>query len=188
MWQLVFTFYYTLFSERKKKRWHGAISQTEGEREKVGEKGFPDGASGKEPACQSRGHKRQGFDPCVRNIPWKRAWHSYSVFLPGESPGQRSLGGQSSWVCQESDITKRLNTHTIKLLIMPLRGVGKYLCATHMVAQMVKNPPAMQETWVPSLGQKDLLEEEMATNFSILALEIWCTKVPGELQSTRLSN
>ena len=37
---------------------------------------------------------------------------------------------------------------------------------------VVKNLPAMQETWVPSLGQKDLLEEEMATNFSILALEI----------------
>ena len=37
---------------------------------------------------------------------------------------------------------------------------------------LVENLPAMQETWVPSLGQKDLLEEEMATNFSILALEI----------------
>ena len=37
---------------------------------------------------------------------------------------------------------------------------------------VVKNLPAMQETWVQSLGQEDLLEEEMATNFSILALEI----------------
>ena len=34
---------------------------------------------------------------------------------------------------------------------------------------MVKNPPAMQETQVPSLGQEDPLEEEMATHSSILA-------------------
>ena len=39
----------------------------------------------------------------------------------------------------------------------------------------VKNPPTMQkmqETWIPSLGQEDLLEEEMATHSSILAWEI----------------
>ena len=69
--------------------------KTEGEREKIGEnKGFPDSASGKEPACQSRGHKRQGFDPCNRNIPWRSAWQPISVFLPGESHGQRSLEAQ----------------------------------------------------------------------------------------------
>ena len=118
-------------------------------------------------------------------IPWRRKWQPTPVFLPGESPGQRSLGGQSSWVCQESDITKRLNTHTIKLLIMPLRGVSKYLCATHMVAQMVKNPPAMQETWVPSLGREDPLREGMATHSSILAWRIPWTEEPGRLQSMR---
>ena len=37
------------------------------------------------------------------------------------------------------------------------------------LAQMLKNPPAMQETWVTSLGQEDPLEEEMATHSSILA-------------------
>ena len=37
---------------------------------------------------------------------------------------------------------------------------------------MLKNPPAMQETQVPSLGQKDPPEKEMATHFSILAWEI----------------
>ena len=41
-----------------------------------------------------------------------------------------------------------------------------------LVAQMVKNPPAMQEMWVQSLGEKDLLEKEMATNYSILAWRI----------------
>ena len=41
-----------------------------------------------------------------------------------------------------------------------------------LVAQMVKNPPAMRETWVQSLGREDPLEEGMATNFSILAWRI----------------
>ena len=41
-----------------------------------------------------------------------------------------------------------------------------------MVAQMVKNLPAMQETWVQSLVQEDPLEKEMATQSSILAWEI----------------
>ena len=38
-----------------------------------------------------------------------------------------------------------------------------------LMAQMVKNLPAMQETWVRSLGRKDPLEEGMATHSSILA-------------------
>ena len=40
---------------------------------------------------------------------------------------------------------------------------------TSLVAQLVKNPPAMQETWVQSLGWEDPLEKEMATHSSILA-------------------
>ena len=51
----------------------------------------------------------------------------------------------------------------------------------------VKNPPAMQEmqeTWVRSLGQEDLLEEGMATHSSILACKIPWTEKPDELQST----
>ena len=41
-----------------------------------------------------------------------------------------------------------------------------------LVAQLVKNPPAMQETWIRSLGWEDPLEEEKATHSSILAWEI----------------
>ena len=41
-----------------------------------------------------------------------------------------------------------------------------------MLAQMVKNPPAMQETWVQSLGWEDPLEEGMATHSGILAWRI----------------
>ena len=48
-----------------------------------------------------------------------------------------------------------------------------------LVAQMVKNLPAMQETRVQSLGQEDPLEKEMATHSSILAWEISWTEEPG---------
>ena len=48
---------------------------------------------------------------------------------------------------------------------------------------MVKNLPAMQETWVRSLGPEDLLEEGMVTHSSILAWEIPWTEEPGRLQS-----
>ena len=51
-----------------------------------------------------------------------------------------------------------------------------------MVAQLVKGLPTMQETQVQSLGQEDLLEEEMATHSSILAWRIPWTEEPGRLQ------
>ena len=52
-----------------------------------------------------------------------------------------------------------------------------------MVAQLVKNPPAMQETQVRFLGQEDPLEKEMVTHSSILAWEIAWTEEPGGLWS-----
>ena len=51
------------------------------------------------------------------------------------------------------------------------------------MAQMVKNLPAMQETWVQSLGQEDALEKGMATHSSILAWRIPGTGEPGGLSS-----
>ena len=64
--------------------------------------GFPGGASGKEHACQCWRHKRCGFDPWVRKIPWKRAWKPTPVLMPEEPQGQRSLVGYSPWGCKES--------------------------------------------------------------------------------------
>ena len=52
-----------------------------------------------------------------------------------------------------------------------------------LMAQIGKNPPAMQETWVQSLGWEDPLEKEMATHSRILAWRIPRTEEPGELQS-----
>ena len=54
---------------------------------------------------------------------------------------------------------------------------------TSLVAQMVKNLPAMQETQVRSLGQEDPLEKGKATHPSILAWRIQWTEEPGGLQS-----
>ena len=51
------------------------------------------------------------------------------------------------------------------------------------MAQMVNHLPAMQETWVQSLGQEELLEKDMATHSSILAWRIPWTEEPGGLQS-----
>ena len=49
--------------------------------------------SSKESACQGQ---RWGFNPRVGKIPWRRKWRSSTIFLPGESNGQRSLAGMGS--------------------------------------------------------------------------------------------
>ena len=51
------------------------------------------------------------------------------------------------------------------------------------MAQIVKNLPAMQETWVQSLGREDPLEKGMANHFSVLAWRIPWTEETGGLQS-----
>ena len=67
--------------------------------------------------------------------------------------------------------------------------------STFLLALTVKNPPAVLETWVPSLGQEDSLEKDMATHSSILAWRIpmdrgaWRATVHGVAKSGRqLSN
>ena len=56
------------------------------------------------------------------------------------------------------------------------------------MAQTVKRLPTMREAQVQSLGWEDLLEKEMATHSSILALRIPWTEEPGELQSMGLQS
>ena len=66
----------------------------------------------------------------------------------------------------------------------PGEGIGyalQYPWAS-LVAQVVKNPPAIQETWIQSLGWEDPLEEVMATHSLILAWRIPRTEEPGRLQ------
>ena len=63
-----------------------------------------------------------------------------------------------------------------------------YFNRASLVAQMVKNLPIMQETWVQSLGWEDPLEEGMTTHSSILAWRIPRTVEPDRLQSMGLQS
>ena len=67
-------------------------------------RGFPGGAVVKNLQCGR--HRRCGFDPWARKIPWRRAWQPTPVFLTGESHGQGSLVGYSPWGHTESDTTE----------------------------------------------------------------------------------
>ena len=60
--------------------------------------------SGKESDCQCRRHRRQGLDPWVRKIPWRRKRQPAPVFLPG-NPMDRGAWGASLWDCKEWDMT-----------------------------------------------------------------------------------
>ena len=69
----------------------------------------------------------------------------------------------------------------------PGEGIGYPLQYSwvSVVAQMVKNPPAMQETWVQSLGREDPLEKETATHSRILAWEIPWMEEPDRVARVR---
>ena len=83
-------------------------------------------------------------------------------------------------------ITTPLPPKTFHLFI-PQMFTESHLCTrASLVALMVKNLPAMQKTWVHSLGWEDPLEKGMATHSSILAWKIPWTKEPGGLQSMGL--
>ena len=96
--------------------------------------------------------------------------------FPGSSAGKESA-------CNAGDSGSISGTGTSpgEVIDYPLQ----YSWAS-LMAQMVKNPPAMWETWVKSPGWEDPLEEGMATHSSILAWRIPWTEELGRLQSMRL--
>ena len=113
------------------------------------------------------------FDSWLRKIPWRRDRLPTPVFLgvPGGSGGKESSS----------------NTGVPSLIPELGRSLGEgigyplqYSWAS-LVAQMVKKPPATQETWVRPLGWEDPLEEGMATHSNILALRIPWTEESGRL-------
>ena len=68
--------------------------------------GFPGGSGVNNLFANSGDVKRCRFDSWAGKIPWRRARLSTPVFLPGESPGQRSLMDYNSWGRKESDMTE----------------------------------------------------------------------------------
>ena len=64
-------------------------------------KGLPRWVTGRESTCHCRNHRRHGFSPCIRKIPWRTEWQPALAFWPGEYHGQRSLVGYSAW-CHKS--------------------------------------------------------------------------------------
>ena len=65
---------------------------------------------------QCRRHRRRGFDPWVRKIPWRRQWHPTPEFLPGKSHEQRSLAGYSPCGHKESDTNEWLSDWACSIL------------------------------------------------------------------------
>ena len=97
-------------------------------------------------------------------MPWRRQWQPTPVFLPGKSHGQEPGRMQSmGW--------QRVKHNWATNIFTSLHNAS-------LVAQLVKNPPAMQETWVRSLGWEDPLEKGKATYSGILA---W--RIPWTVQS-----
>ena len=140
--------------------------------------GLPWWLSGKESACQCR---RCGFDPWVGKILWKGKLKPIPVFLPGKFNGQRSLAGYSPW-------GRKIARHKLVTKQQQWQNIVYYnkQCWASLVAQLVRNLPAVQETQVLFQGLEDPLENEIATHSSILAWRIPWTEEPGGLQSTGL--
>ena len=73
--------------------------------------------------------------------------------------------------------------NVIRTLVIERKHLSTVEEKASLVAQTVKNLPAMQETWVQSLGQEDPLEKGMSTHFSILVWRIPQTEESGGLRS-----
>ena len=109
--------------------------------------------------------------------------------MPGQAPWGSSAASLST--------TRTFLVIIVRFLLLPVScqcylWLGPYYSNLNgnlrasPVAQMVKNLPALWETWFQSLGQEDSLEKGMATHSNILAWEIPWTEEPGGLQSTGL--
>ena len=125
-------------------------------------------------------------------------WHHHLngcefVQTPGNSERQSILVCCSAWGHKELDTTQQLNNnngiqnnyYNKSCSVPPKKFKGSSERAS-LVVQTVKNSPAMQETWVLSLGQEDPLEKGMGTHSSIFAWRIPWTEEPSRLLSMEL--
>ena len=95
-----------------------------------------------------------------------------SDFCKNEYGSQHVTFIKNVWKCSEE-----------RGSVCPEVGMGGTVrCELSLVAQTVKNQPALRETWVPSLSREDPLEKRMVTHSSILAWRIPWTEEPSGLQ------
>ena len=104
--------------------------------------GFPSGTSRKEPASQDQRHKRQGFNPWVGKIPWRRTWQPTPVFLPRESHGQKSPTGYGLQSHKELDMTECMHARTLHLQ-------NYFSCKTETPYSLDNNAPLFSLPPVP---------------------------------------
>ena len=98
------------------------------------------GVRGKKPACQCRKYKRRRFDPWGRKIPAEGHGKPPPVFLPGESPGQRSLAGYSPESCKESQTIETIQhalTCSLTSLEYTLWNFLSLLFHCHSISQRI---------------------------------------------------
>ena len=90
--------------------------------------GFPDGASGKESACQWKRYKRHRLNPWAEQIPWRRKWPPTPAFLPGKPHRQEEPGGLQSmrlqrvqhyWAHKLVTTQQELSTHHLQFFSTP---------------------------------------------------------------------
>ena len=115
----------------------------------------------------------------IIGLSWVHLWQPTPVFCLENSMDREDWqatahGSQrAGYNCVTENIYIFTHTHIYTYI---------YIFGVSLVAQRLKHLPAMQETWVQSLGQEDPLEKEMATHSSILAWRIPWTEEPGGLQ------
>ena len=105
--------------------------------------GFPGGAGGKDSTCQCGRRQRHGLTLWAGKIRGRRKWQPTSVFLSGESHGQRSLAGYSPWGHRDSDphafqIEVRRQMLRVQALTIKQRLTQATVCHTALL-----NTPAM---------------------------------------------
>ena len=92
-------------------------------------------------------------------------------------------GGHQAYSVSSPDLKSIKQSDGFLCLFNIRQMMGRFRQLSSLVAQMVKNLPAMWETWVQSPGQEDPLEKEIATHSSILDWRIPWIEEPGRLQS-----
>ena len=150
--------------------------------------GFPGGASGKEPVCQCRRHKRHRFSPWIGKIPWSRKWQPTPVLSCLQNPMDRG-----AWWATVRGITKSwtqlkwLSTHKV-INWFNLSVVTKKAMAPHSSTLAWKIPWTEEPGRLQSMGSLRV-GHDWVTSLSLFTFMDWRRKwqpspvfLPGESQ------